>query len=117
MDKKTKVNVRILGNDYVLVGTESEEYINKVAFTVDKKMREISSNPALKPIKVSVLTAVNICDDYFKVKSLYEQANAEMKKCRDELAALKIEKNALEEERRFLKGEIQEYRRKITNDK
>ena len=103
MDKKTKVNVRILGNDYVLVGTESEEYINKVAFTVDKKMREISSNPALKPIKVSVLTAVNICDDYFKVKSLYEQANAE--------------KNALEEERRFLKGEIQEYRRKITNDK
>lgn len=117
MDKKTKVNVRIFGSDYVLVGSESEEYLNKVAFNVDKKMRELSSNPTLKPMKVSVLTALNICDDYFKLKSLYEQSDSELKKYKDEIASLKLEKSALEEEKRFLKGEIQEYRRKLSNDK
>lgn len=111
MDKKTKVNVRIYGNDYTIVGTESEEYINKVCFAVDKKMREIGQNPALKPMKISVLTAVNICDEYYKLKSMYDRANVELKKCREELALLKTEKYALEEEKKFLKDEIQSFRK------
>ena len=111
MEKKTKVNVRIFNNDYTLVGVESEEYINKVCFTVDKKMREIAANPALKPLKISVLTAVNMCDEYYKAKYMLDRANEELKKCRAELEALKTDYRALEEEKRFLKDEIQSYRR------
>lgn len=111
MDKKSKVNVRIFGNDYTLVGVESEEYINKVCFTVDKKMREIAQNPILKPLKISVLTAVNMCDEYYKAKYMLDRANAELKECRDELSELKAELTALEEERKFLKEEINSYRR------
>lgn len=111
MDKKTKVNVRIYGNEYTLVGVESEEYINKVCFTVDKKMREIAQNPILKPLKVAVLTAVNMCDEYYKVKYMLDRANGELKDTRDELNELRDEIAALEEEKRFLKEEIQTYRR------
>lgn len=111
MEKKTKVNVRILNNDYTLVGVESEEYINKVCFTVDKKMREIAANPALKPLKISVLTAINMCDEYYKAKYMLDRANAELKKCREELNELRADYKSLEEEKRFLKDEIQSYRK------
>ena len=74
-------------------------------------MREIARNPALKPMKISVLTAVNMCDEYYKLKTMYENACAELKKSKDEIVALKSEKIALEEEKRFLKDEIQSYRR------
>jgi len=111
MDRKTKVNVRIYGNDYTIVGTESEEYINKVCFAVDKKMREIGANPALKPMKIAVLASVNFCDEYYKLKASYDNVSSELKKSRDELVALKSEKIALEEEIRFLKDEIQSYRK------
>ncbi len=111
MDKKTKVNVRIFGSDYTIIGAESEEYINKVCFSVDKKMREIAVNPALKPMKISVLAAVNICDEYYKLKTMYERVSAELKKSKDEIAALQSEKIAFEEEKRFLKEEIQSFRK------
>ena len=111
MEKKTKVNVRIFNNDYTLVGVESAEYIHKVCFTVDKKMREIAANPALKPLKISVLTAINICDEYYKTKYMLDRANEELKKCRDEINELRAGCKALEEENRFFKEEMQNYRR------
>lgn len=103
MDNKTKVNVRIMGNEYTLLGVESEEYINKVCFTVDKKMREIARNPILKPYKVAVLSAINMCDEYYKAKYMHELAGAELKKARDEINALRNEIKALEEENKYLK--------------
>ncbi|MBQ4527891.1 MAG: cell division protein ZapA [Clostridia bacterium] len=111
MDKKSKVNVRIFGNDYTLVGVESEEYINKVCFTVDKKMREIAQNPVLKPLKISVLTAINMCDEYYKAKYMFDRVNTELKECRNEITELRAEIKALEEEKKFLKEEINSYRR------
>ena len=112
MEKKTKAQVRIFGNDYTLVGTDSEEYINKVCFTVDKKMREIAQNPILKPIKVSVLTAVNFCDVYYKTSALLEDAKAYIKKQNDEISELKSEIEALTQEKNYLKDEIQTMRKR-----
>lgn len=106
MDKKTKAQVRIFGNKYTLVGNETEEYINKIAQDVDKMMHKIAQNPDLKPIKVSVLAAVNFCDEYHKATSSLENANEEMKKYKDEIEELKKKISAYEEERRFLKDEI-----------
>ena len=111
MDKKTKVNVRIFGNDYTIVGVESEEYLNKVCFTVDKKMREIAANPILKPLKISVLTAVNMCDEYYKTKYMLDRANAELKTLRDEINSLRSDVLSLEEEKRFLKEELNNHRK------
>jgi cell division protein ZapA len=37
MTPKNKVNVRIAGKDYTLVGTESDEYIQKVGLYIDKR--------------------------------------------------------------------------------
>ena len=102
MDKKSKVTVRIFGTDYILCGNESEEYINNVAFNVDKMMRELSSNPLVKPLQIAVLTACNFCDENMKAKEKLESAE----KARANYDTLKNRYNGLAEENRFLKDEI-----------
>ena len=112
MDKKTKAQVRIYGNEYTLVGAESREYITEVCSAVDKKMREIAQNPNLKPMRISVLAAVNFCDEYFKTKELLEELNAELRKYKEEITELKNELLASEQEKNFLKDEIQTMRKR-----
>ena len=41
MAEKNRVEVRIAGKDYILVGSDTDEYIQKIALYVDKKMNEI----------------------------------------------------------------------------
>ncbi len=82
---KNKVNVRIAGKDYTLVGNETEEYIQKVALYVDKKLNTImNQNSKLSTSMASVLTAINIADDYFKacenIDNLSKELNALGKK-------------------------------------
>ncbi len=112
MEKKTKATVRIYGNEYTIVGTESEEYINKICFAVDKKMREISENPMLKPMRISVLAAINFCDEYYKTRTMLEEANAKLREYKDELSDTREEIKALEEELEFLKKEIKNQRKR-----
>lgn len=67
LSNKNKVIVRIGGREYAMKGTESEEYIHKVAIYVDKKMQEISENqPPLSISMLSVLTAINLADEVIK---------------------------------------------------
>ena len=74
-------------------------------------MREISVSASLKPMRASVLTSLNMCDEYLKAKDKLEQLSLQIKELSDENAALKLEKCTLEEEKRFLKDEIQSHRR------
>ena len=67
MSGKNKVQVRIAGNEYILRGNESAEYMQKVALYVDTKTDEImKANHTLSTSMASVLTAVNIADEFFK---------------------------------------------------
>lgn len=107
MSDKNKINVRIFGNDYTLVGSESEEHLFRVCNEVDDAMRKIARNPSLKPLKISVLTAINMCDELCKTRDRLDNAISELDVCKDEVMALRSEIQALEEEKRFLKNEIQ----------
>jgi cell division protein ZapA len=70
---KTRATVDIYGQPYKIVGTESTSHIRLVASIVDDKMREISKkNPYLDINKLAVLTAVNIVNEYVKLKEEYE---------------------------------------------
>lgn len=74
MTKKNKVTVRILGQEYVICSDESREFIQKVANLVDDKMQEIhKKNKKFSTTWIAVLTALNLGDDYIKLKR--EQTN------------------------------------------
>ncbi len=65
---KNKVAVRIMGQEYIVCSEDSREFIQRVANYVDDKMREIKKkNSKLSTTFVSVLTALNVADDYFKL--------------------------------------------------
>jgi cell division protein ZapA len=71
--KKSRTNVDIYGQMYVIVGEEEPSHIRMVANIVDKRMKELNEiNPSLDTNKLAVLTAVNIVNEYAKLKSDHE---------------------------------------------
>ena len=96
---KNKVDVRIGGKDYTLVGVESEEYMQRVALYIDKKINEIMRvNSKLSTSMASVLTAINVADDYFKAYDNVIGLNKEIKAANEEIVRLKDENRKLTNE-------------------
>ncbi|HAA26004.1 MAG TPA: cell division protein ZapA [Ruminiclostridium sp.] len=114
MSGKNKVQVRIAGNEYILRGNESAEYMQKVALYVDTKTAEImKANHTLSTSMASVLTAVNIADEFFKasdsngmLKKEIEQAKKIIRELKEENAQLTQQLQMVNEENRNLVIEL-----------
>jgi cell division protein ZapA len=64
--KDNKVAVRIYGQEYVIAGADSREYIIRVADYVDRVIRDLGNEMDGVPLsKLTVLGAINIADEYF----------------------------------------------------
>jgi cell division protein ZapA len=97
--QKNKVQVRIAGKDYALVGVESDEYIQKVGLYIDKKMNEVMrNNNKLSTSLAAVLTAVNVADDYFKIYESEANFKKQLSEALNELKTLREEKKRLLDE-------------------
>jgi cell division protein ZapA len=96
---KNKVELRIAGKDYTVVGTESVEYIHRVGLYVDKKMTDIMrASNKLSTSMAAVLTAINISDDFFKCYESEQNLKKELKKATEQLEKLKEENKELRHE-------------------
>lgn len=72
--QKNRLTVEIYGQLYRLVGKDSDQHMKKVARHVDDTMKEFAQgNPRLDTTKLAVLSAVNIADEYFKLKAEYDE--------------------------------------------
>ncbi len=68
------MTVDIYGQKYTLMGESSTDHIQKVATYVDEKMNQISKkSPILDTTKISVLTAINIADELFRLQKEHEE--------------------------------------------
>ena len=68
------VEVYILGQKYTIRGDAHEEHIIRLASYVDEKLKEVhSSSPNVTPVKASILAALNIADELFKLKKEQDQ--------------------------------------------
>lgn len=105
MTTKNKVEIRIAGKDYTLVGVESDEYIQRVGLYIDKKMNEIlTRNNRLSTSLAAVLTAINVADDFFRTRESELEFRNENKAISEELQKLRIENNLLREENTALQA-------------
>ena len=69
-----KVPVKINGKEYHIACTEEEEYIQRVAYYIDRKLNQImNSNPRLDLSSASVLTSLNLADQLFRAVALIEE--------------------------------------------
>ncbi|HEY8423060.1 MAG TPA: cell division protein ZapA [Thermoclostridium sp.] len=99
MAGKNKVSVRIAGNEYTLCGYESAEYLQKVALYVDQKTTEImKANHTLSTSMASVLTAINIVDEMFKLTEAKEALEKELEIAKKTLQEIKQDRDMLSQQ-------------------
>jgi cell division protein ZapA len=71
---KKPVDVEIMGQKLVLRSDEEEGYVRRVADYVDDKMQEvIKGSQSVGKGNVAVLAALNIADDYHRLKERYDE--------------------------------------------
>lgn len=76
--EKTKTVVSIGGKEYTICGTDSAEYIHRVALRVNGKLDELRrGHPDLNNIQLTMLTSINLADDYLKLYDEYEALKKE----------------------------------------
>ncbi len=113
MDNK-RVEVKINNVEYTLVTNETEEYVQRVALQVNKRMAQIQEeNKQLSTAMTAVLAAINSADDLLKNKEVLDNIRAELKKYMEEsrlngeeLAEKKLEVEKMKEDIHKLQIEL-----------
>ncbi len=72
-DEQVKVTVEIFGEKHVVRGDGTAQYIQGLAYEVDKKMRLIAQRlPRLGLYQTAILTALNFADELSKLREEQE---------------------------------------------
>jgi cell division protein ZapA len=91
------VDVEIFGTTYHVRAEQDREYIQELAATVDRKMREIAGpGSKVDPGRVAVLAALNLADELFRQQRLQEGERVKIEEMAARLAGEL--QQALEEE-------------------
>lgn len=105
-EKRIKTKVKIGGVEYVISSTADEEYVQRVAYYVDKKLEELSRmDKRLSTAMAAVLTSVNIADDLFRTREDGEALRGQLLQYADEAGALKAQNQKLNMENKRLMEE------------
>lgn len=85
--EKIRTTVRIAGKDYTIASYDSEEYVNRVAAWVNRRMDELNAATHLPATQLAVLTAVNAADDMMKSRDEIRRLQAELDDLRAQMEA------------------------------
>lgn len=78
-DGSPTTQVEIFGTVYPVRGDHDPEYLQDLAATVDRKMREIAGQvKTVDTAKIAILAALNLADELFRTKSLQEGERVEI---------------------------------------
>ena len=111
MSVKNKVEVVIGGEIITLVSNENEEYMQRIARYVDRKLNEIKSlksSASINEKTKSKFIAINIADDYFKTVE-------KMRRLEDEHLKFVTELGRMQEENYLLTERIHEIQDSLNN--
>ena len=73
MEKK-KVVVEIFGETYPLKRDEPADYVRQLAKLVDDNMRDVAKKTrSFSGTKIGVLAALQLADEYYKLKKDYDE--------------------------------------------
>jgi cell division protein ZapA len=73
------IRVEIYNQTYNIRSDGDNDYILRLAEYVDRKMREISSGTlTVDSLKVAILAALHIADEYHQLKNNQEQSDAQL---------------------------------------
>ena len=88
-DSAQSIRVEIYNQTYSIRSDGDSEYILQLAEYVDSKMREISSGTlTVDSLKVGILAALHIADEYHRLKSVQEQTDSQLASRSSECASM-----------------------------
>lgn len=80
MKNMNDTEVLIDGRKYTISGAESDEYMQKIASYINRKLTEFKKKEAYRHMDMdlrNILLAVNIADDYYKAKKKAQEYKSE----------------------------------------
>ncbi len=112
--ENSKVEVKINNMEYTIVSNEPEEYVQRVALLVNKKISEVKAQESqLSTAMLAILAAMNLADEYIKSDMTVDNLRGEMgtymdeaQKNGEELESKKLEVESLKEELHKLEIEL-----------
>lgn len=87
------IEIEIYGQKYRIrvKGEEDEKYISHLTSYVDQKMREVAvKSKSVDSLKISVLAALNIADEYFLCQKKLDQLNEVIGNMESEIESLEV---------------------------
>ena len=73
------IRVVIYDQEYFMRGDLNQEYIQKLALFLDTKMRSIAERSrTVDTVRVAMLAALNVADEYHQMKAKYEKATQDI---------------------------------------
>ena len=93
--EKSRTTVKIAGKEYTMSSYDPEDYVQRVATYVDKKMNELSIATKLPSQQLAVLVAMSVADDMLKAHDENNRLRREVGMTREENEAFKAELTAL----------------------
>ena len=88
---KNRVSVTIAGQEYTLIATEDQGYMEKVAAHVDTQMKAVLEEAKVSLVDGAILAAVNVADEYFKEVEAAENLRRQLKEYLEEATRMKLE--------------------------
>jgi len=68
------VRVQIFGEDHIIKGQASEEYIRDLASLMDSRLQEVQKlNPRLPRHRVAILVAINLANELEKLSAEHKE--------------------------------------------
>jgi cell division protein ZapA len=70
--EENRIIVKIMGDEYVIRGTDTPEYVDRIVSYVEGVIDQISDNQKLNKCQVAVLAALKIADELYKLMQEYQ---------------------------------------------
>jgi cell division protein ZapA len=89
IEQETYVKVEIYDQSYNVSAGDSEVYVRELAAYVDGKMREVAeATRTVDSLKVAVLAALNIADEFFTLRSRQQKIEGPLRQRVEKCVAL-----------------------------
>ena len=81
--QKNRTTVRIAGKEYTIASYDSEEYVNRVAAYVDRKLSETAAVTNLPSAQAAVLTCFNLAEELIRAQDENAVLRLQMQKANE----------------------------------
>lgn len=86
---KERFCIKILGQEISVLSDSGDEHVTRVVDYINKKAEEIGKESGnIKTLNIAILVALNIADEYFKVKKAEEELCSQLESRSEQLINL-----------------------------